>query len=137
MKKNFLVFIIFFATPFFMNGQQTAGDFFETISEKYSKIEAYTASFKFTTGLRSNIVQEGVISFKNPNFLRMDYTKPADQVLNVNLSKLSIYVPAHDTLFEQTINTEEDASVLATTGITSQGLSLFNSNYTISYVNGP
>jgi len=120
-----------------MSAQQTAGDFFETISNKYAEIEAYTASFKFTTGIRGNIIQEGTIYYKSPNLLRLDYTNPENQVFCVNSRKLSIYVPAHGTLFEQTINSEEDALTLETSGFTSQGLALFNSNYSISYVNGP
>lgn len=77
------------------------------------------------------------MTYKSPNLLRMDYTEPEEQVLNVSATKISIYVPAHGTLFEQTISSEEDAMALETSGITSQGLALFNSNYAISYVNGP
>lgn len=137
MNKNFLIFIFLLSGSFAAFSQQTAGDFFETISDKYSELESYSAVFKFTTGVHSNIVQEGRISYLSPNYLRLDYSSPENQVLCVNSRKLSIYVPAHETLFEQTINSEEDALTLETSGFTSQGLSLFSTNYSISYVNGP
>lgn len=137
MKKKSLYIIPFLLSPVFLFSQQTAGDFFNTISVKYAQIEAYTAKFKITSGVRANIVQEGTLSYKSPNLLRLDYTNPVDQVLNVNSRKISIYVPAHGTLFEQTINTEKDAQALETSGLTSQGLALFSTNYSISYVHGP
>lgn len=137
MKKYSLYLILFLFSPILLFSQQTASDFFKTISDKYAGIESYTADFKITSGVRSNIVQEGTISYKSPNLLRLDYSSPAEQVLNVNSRKISIYVPAHGTLFEQTINSEEEALALETSGLTSQGLSLFSTNYSISYVNGP
>lgn len=137
MKKKSLFLIISIILPMSLFSQQTAGDFFKTISTRYAEIESYTANFKITSGLRGKIVQEGVMTYMSPNLLRMDYTEPEEQVLNVNSRKISIYVPAHGTLFEQTINSEEDALALETSGLTSQGLSLFNTNYSISYVNGP
>ena len=124
-------------TPIFIFSQQTASDFFKTISENYASFEGYTANFKFTSGVHGNIVQEGLISYKSPNLLRLDYTDPDGQVLNVNSRKLSLYIPAHGTLFEQEINSEAAATALQTSGLTSQGLTLFISNYTISYVTGP
>ena len=137
MKKYSLLFILLFTSQFFMFSQQTASDFFESISSKYTEIEAYTATFKFTSGVRANIVQEGTMSFMSPNLLRLDYTNPEEQVICVNSRKLSIYVPGHGTLFEQTINSEEEAVALETSGLTPQGLALFSTNYSISYVNGP
>lgn len=137
MKKNSLYLILFLISPILLFSQQTASDYFRTISDKYTGIEAYTAGFKITSGVRANIIQQGTISYKSPNLLRLDYSSPENQVLNVNARKISIYVPAHGTLFEQTINTEEEALALQTAGLTSQGLSLFSTNYSISYVSGP
>ncbi len=134
-KKSFLIILLI--TPILLFSQQTAGDFFKTVSANYSEIEAYTANFKFTSGVRNNIIQEGVLSYKSPNLLRLDYTSPENQVLNVNSLKMTLYVPAHRTVFEQTINSEEEAGALKMSGLTSQGLALFNSNYSISYLTGP
>lgn len=137
LKKNSFYLILFLLSPILLFSQQTAGDYFKSISDKYAVIEAYSAGFKITSGVRANIIQEGTISYKSPNLLRLDYVSPEEQVFNVNARKISIYVPAHDTLFEQTINTEEEALALETSGLTSQGLALFSTNYSISYVNAP
>lgn len=137
MKNKSLLIIFLLITQVFIFSQETAADFFETISDKYTEIEAYTAAFKFTSGVRANIVQEGLMTFLSPNLLRLDYTRPENQVLSVNARKLSIYVPAHGTLFEQTINSEKEALSLESSGLTPQGLALFNTNYSISYVLGP
>ncbi len=136
MNKKLLLTLLLI-TPLFLFSQQTASDFFKTISENYEGIESYTANFKITSGVRGNIVQEGAMSYMAPNLLRLDYTNPEEQVMCVNSQKLSIYVPAHATLFEQTINSEEQALAIETSGLTAQGLTLFNTNYSISYVNGP
>ncbi|OQY36176.1 MAG: hypothetical protein B6229_10645 [Spirochaetaceae bacterium 4572_7] len=132
--KRYLITVLFLL-PVLLFSQQTAGEFFKNISSNYAEIEGYTAHFKFTSGIRSNIIQEGTISYMAPNLLRLDYDSPKDQVLCVNGTKMSLYVPTLGTLYEQTINTEE--GVLETSGFTSQGLSLFYTNYSISYLNGP
>jgi len=137
LNKKILIISMFILSPIFIFSQQTAGAFFQTISDKYADIDSYTATFKFTSGVRGNIIQEGKMYYKSPNLLRLDYTNPENQVLNVNSTKLSIYVPAHGTLFEQTISSEEEAETLQVSGLTSQGLTLFITNYSISYVNGP
>ncbi|MGL1890537.1 MAG: outer-membrane lipoprotein carrier protein LolA [Spirochaetaceae bacterium] len=136
MKKKSLLLLLLL-TPIFIFSQQTASDYFKSISNTYAEIESYTANFKITSGVRGNIIEEGVMSYMSPNLLRLDYTKPEKQVINVNSRKLSIYIPRHATLFEQTINSEEEALALETTGLTAQGLALFNTNYSISYVNSP
>lgn len=137
MNRKSLLIVILIMLPVFLFSQETAGDFFTKISNKYSEIESYTANFKFTSGVKANIIQEGSISYMSPNLLRLDYTDPENQVLCVNSRKMSLYVPYHQTLFEQTINSEADAKALETSGLTSQGLLLFKTNYSISYLNGP
>lgn len=135
MKTKILIFLIFI--PIMAFSQETAVDFFTKISNNYANLEAYTAKFKFTSGLEGNIVQEGELSYMSPNLLRLDYTTPKDQVLSINSTKMSLYVPSERTLFEQQINSEQDAQAMDVTGLTSQGLSLFKMNYSISYLNSP
>lgn len=119
--------------------QETATDFFTKISNNYANLEAYTANFKFTNVIKDKVVQEqeGVIYYMSPNLLKLEYTNPEEQVLNINSTLMSLYVPSQGTVFEQQINTDEEAEALEVSGLTSQGLSLFKMNYTSSYLNGP
>lgn len=136
MKAKYLLFILMLS-PAMLFSQETAGEFFTKISNNYAELEAYTANFKFTSGINGDIVQEGSLAYMSPNLLRLDYTNPKDQVLCINSTVMSLYVPSEGTLFEQQINSEEDAEALDVSGLTSQGLTLFKMNYSVSYLNSP
>ena len=114
----------------------TADKYLESVSEKYAGIKDYEA----TVVIRSNSTDMiGDLSFLNPYFLRIDFTKPAEQVLVFNGELLTIYLPELRAVLNQTVtparrsNTAAGGASLAS----AQGLQLLRRGYVPAFVTGP
>ncbi len=110
----------------------TAERFFDRVSETYGGIVDYEADIRITQG---DTVMEGALSYKRPNLLRIDFSRPAGQVLVSDGRLLTIYYPDLEVIFEQTLRRPGDDGAA---GLASrQGLHFLKSNYAIAYVVGP
>ena len=110
----------------------TAESFFEAVSATYSGIFDYQADIVITQG---NGVMEGTLSYKSPNLLRIDFSKPAGQVIVSDGSLLTVYYPKLEVIFEQHLRNRDDDNVA---GLASrQGLHFLQSNYAIAYLEEP
>ena len=78
----------------------------------------------------------GNLSFLNPSFLRIDFTRPADQVICFNGDLLTIYVPEYRVVLNQEISHRSSAATGASMA-SAQGLNLLRRNYVPSFVTGP
>jgi outer membrane lipoprotein-sorting protein len=75
------------------------------------------------------------VSYLSPSFLRIDFTRPAEQVIVFNGDVLTIYLPEYRAVLSQDINRRPGA---AGVGLASaQGLSLLRRNFVSSFVTGP
>jgi outer membrane lipoprotein-sorting protein len=102
------------------------------VSENYSTIRDYEASITIRSGNNDMI---GNVSYLSPSFLRIDFTRPADQVIVFNGDALIVYLPEYRSVLHQSINRRPGASGV---GLASaQGLSLLRRNYVSSFVTGP
>ncbi len=110
----------------------TAGAYFQQISEYYATIKEYEAEINITAE-KSNM--SGHVSFKKPNYLRIDFTNPENQVIAYNGDSITIYLPGPDAILEQSL-TEADASASGANLATPQGLYLLSRYYYISYESG-
>lgn len=127
MKKVFLLFLVFvFSQSLFSQGITTASAFFSRLSERYANIDNYVANIRISTGDNS---QNGVIKFKKPNFLRIDFHYPKDQYILFANDVLNIYLPSLDIVLSQKADPSNSAPSLAT----GQGLSLMKRSYIIAY----
>jgi outer membrane lipoprotein-sorting protein len=108
---------------------QTAFSYFDLMSERYGSVEDYEADIVITT---SSGVMEGVLFYKNPNLLRINFTKPADQVLVVDGEKLVLYIPELRVIMEQRLKKRSSAGVASLAS--AQGLNLLKKRYSISYL---
>lgn len=115
-----------------LSAQETASRYFEAVSERYKAISDYTADLMITRGER---VQTAVAQYRNPNLLRLDFSKPANMVIAVNNEKLMVWVPQYSVTFEQTLrqSSREQLAALATP----RGLELMARYYTIAYSASP
>ena len=77
---------------------------------------------------------EATVYFKRPNRLRIDFTKPKEQVILFTGDTLTIYVPSYRMVLNQTI--EKGSSAGTANLATPQGLSLLKRSYTIAYETG-
>ena len=107
-------------------GVVTAATFFSRVSDKYATINNYVASVSVKSG---KTVQNGILRYRKPNFVRLDFFYPQGQFILFANDILSIYLPHLDVVLSQRA---EGGSSGATLG-TAAGLSLMKRSYVISF----
>ncbi|MDR2048567.1 MAG: outer membrane lipoprotein carrier protein LolA [Treponema sp.] len=127
----FPYFVVFFA-GFSLNAQEivTAGRYLEMVSERYSSIRDYEARIVIQNG---TVQMNGNVSHLGPNFLRIDFTSPAEQVIVYNGESLMVYLPGDRAILNQNVGSQGEGANLAT----SRGLTLLRRNYIPAFVVGP
>ena len=130
---RFAAWILFFL-PWTVWAQDivTAARYFDTVSEKYGSVADYSAKVSIQQGKSS---MDGVLLYKNPNKLRIDFSNPAGQVINSDGKTLTVFLPRYIVAFTQELKKRSDAAIAAMAS--KQGLNLLKSSYSIGYVVGP
>lgn len=109
----------------------TAQRFFDAVAERYAGIEDYTAQIVMRNGDER---LEGTLYYRRPNLIRIDFSRPADQVMVSNGRTLLVHVPRYNVTLEQELRErQEHVGGMAT----AQGLRLMRANYSIAYLEGP
>lgn len=111
----------------------TASDYFQSVSEFYGTITDYEADVYI---FANNQEMEGRVSFKKPNLLRIDFSKPEDQVIVFNGETLTIYLSNLDSAMIQGLEKNTDPSASGANLATPQGLYLMSRYYYVSYESG-
>jgi outer membrane lipoprotein-sorting protein len=75
----------------------------------------------------------GSVMSLGPNFLRIDFSSPAEQVIIYNGESLMIYLPWERAILNQPVSSQNTGANLAT----ARGLSLLRRNYIPAFVTGP
>jgi len=138
LKLRF-VFIILLVLPFLtvtpVNSQEiiTAERYLEMVSERYGSIRDYEANIVIRSGSSE---MTGNVSYLSPAFLRIDFTRPADQVIVFNGELLTVYLPEYRAVLNQNITPSRRSSSGASLA-SAQGLALLRRNYVPSFVTGP
>lgn len=137
--KPALLTLLFLSNAVFSGFAQeivTAGRYFESVSERYSGINDYEAQVAIRSGSTDMI---GNLSFLNPFFMRIDFTKPAEQVLVFNGELLTIYLPDLRAVLNQTVEPSRRSGTTAggASLASAQGLQLLSRGYVPSFVSGP
>ncbi len=112
--------------------QETAERYFNRISEYYAGLDDYEGDIVITKG---SVEQVARVSYKNPGKMRLEFSKPDGQVINVNQEKLEVYIPEYRVSFVQELRGDNNPNL--PTMATSQGLDLMKRNYSIAYLTGP
>lgn len=110
----------------------TANDYFDSISQRYGRVDDYQAGLTITRG---ESVMMGTVFYKNPNLLRIDFSEPEEQVLALDGELLTVYIPEHSVIMQQNIERRSSAAIASMAS--SQGLVLLKRNYSIAYLSGP
>jgi outer membrane lipoprotein-sorting protein len=110
---------------------QTAAEFFGQMQAVYVGVTDYEASIRITSG---KTVMQGILAYKAPNLLRIDFTEPANQVISFNGEELQVYLPEYSAVLVQSAG---KSSAGAATAGTARGLALLKSNYSITYESSP
>ncbi|MDR2924330.1 MAG: outer-membrane lipoprotein carrier protein LolA [Treponema sp.] len=129
----FLLLPLMFIVP--ANAQEivTAERYLKTVSEKYGGIRDYEARITIRSGSSE---MTGNVSYLSPSFLRIDFTRPAEQVIVFNGELLTVYLPEYRAVLNQTITPGRRPSAGASLA-SAQGLTLLRQNYVASFVTSP
>ena len=135
MKSWFLILILPLLTVIPVHSQEiiTAERYLETVSERYGSMRDYEAHVVIRSGSNE---MTGNLSYLSPSFLRIDFIRPADQVIVFNGELLTVYLPEYRAVLNQTITPSRRPSAGASLA-SAQGLALLRRNYVPSFVTGP
>jgi outer membrane lipoprotein-sorting protein len=133
-KRCFPLLILFGLNIGALFGQEiiTAEKYLELVSETYGSIRDYEAHITIRSG---NTEMIGNVSHLTPSFLRIDFSKPAEQVIVFNGESLTIYLPEFRAVLSQSVNQSRRTSGAGFA--TANGLSMLRRNYVPSFVTGP
>ena len=132
MKKIYSFIISMFlvmGTSVFAQNITTASAYFKSVSEYYGTLKDYEVDFEIKMDKQETA---GVLSFKAPDLLRMDYTNPKEQVIVFNGELFTVYLPNSSAVLQQQVQDNESAVSLSTP----QGLALLSRYYTVAYETG-
>jgi outer membrane lipoprotein-sorting protein len=128
--------IIGFAAAGAANAQEiiTAERYLEMVGERYGGIRDYEARIIIRSGTTEMF---GSLSHLAPSFLRIDFTKPMEQVIAFNGEMLTVYLPEYRATLNQSITPSRRSGVSGAALASAQGLTLLRRNYIPSFVTGP
>ncbi|GHV27630.1 membrane protein [Spirochaetia bacterium] len=116
----------------------TAERYLEMVAERYGTIRDYEARIVIRSG---NTEMFGAVSHLAPSFLRIDFTKPMEQVIAFNGEMLTVYLPEYRATLNQSITpSRRSGGANAASGAnlaSAQGLALLRRSYIPSFVTGP
>lgn len=130
IKRGTILFIFLILSVSFISGQEiiTAAKYMELVSDTYSINRDFEANIAIRSGSSE---MAGIVSYLSPKYVRIDFSRPADQVLVFNGELLSIYLPEYRSVLNQNI------SETRRTGSSGMALSMLRRNYAPSFVTGP
>lgn len=134
-KRQTLIFLIlslFLTSALFAQDLIPAAKFFDSISDQYGEVSDYQADITIT---QENATMTGMVYYKSPNLLRINFTRPADQVIVVDGEELMMYLPGQSVTMTQTLKRHNQAAL--TTMAAGQGLNLLSQGYSIGYLDSP
>jgi len=107
----------------------TANEYFENVASNFRSIENYVADFVWTD---ANGEMSGVLLYKAPNLIRIDFDDPADQWLISNGDELLVYLPRYNVVLQQELRGGSGVGAL-----TAEGLAIMRRSYNVAYLEGP
>jgi len=71
----------------------TSSAFFDQVAQRYGAIEDYTADVVISN---ENTVSRGVLFFRAPGMVRIDFDVPADQIIVSDGERLQVFIPRYN-----------------------------------------
>jgi len=135
-KQGFTVLLFIFSAVFSVFSQEiiTADRYLESVSERYGNIRDYEAQVVVRSGSTEML---GNLSYLDPFFLRIDFTKPTEQVLVFNGETLTVYLPDLRAVLNQTVAPARRSSTVGASMASAQGLQLLRRGYVPAFLAGP
>ena len=122
--------------PAFSQEIVTADKYLADVSDRYIGIKDYEAQVTIRSDSTDMM---GNLSYLGPNFLRIDFTEPPEQVLVFNGELLTIYIPRLRAVLNQTVTPLRRSStpVGGASLASAQGLQLLRRGYVPAFMSGP
>ncbi len=134
--KKFYIFICLIIFPVLFSAAQerivTANEYLNFVSAQYGSIEDYEAKVTITKGKEK---MSGIIYYKTPSLLRINFDNPKEQVLVVDKEKLVIYIPKYRVIMQQKL--KKKGGVSGAGMANREGLRILKRNYIVSYLESP
>ena len=99
VKKFYIIICLIIFPVLFSAAQErivTANEYLNFVSAQYGSIEDYEAKITITKGKEK---MSGIIYYKTPSLLRINFDNPKEQVLVVDKEKLVIYIPKYRVIY--------------------------------------
>ncbi|MFP4330006.1 MAG: LolA family protein [Alkalispirochaetaceae bacterium] len=134
MTRRILPFILLLTVASILESQEilTARDFFRRVSERYGEIVDYSADISI---INDETDYDGELFYLRPDFIRINFEEPSEQVLVSDGEDLQVYIPRYNVVLEQSLLQEGGAGPAALAN--AEGLELMRRNYSIAYVDSP
>ena len=122
--------------PVFPQEIVTAERYLENVSERYGGIKDYEAQVLIRSG---STEMNGNLSYLDPFFLRIDFTRPTEQVLVFNGELLTVYIPDLRAVLNQIVAPARRSTTSAggASLASAQGLQLLRRGYVSAFLSGP
>lgn len=118
----------------FLGAQETAVDYFRSVSKFYKGVEDYSGN---VTMRFSGKVQRGKIYYKQRGKLLIQYSSPAGQILVVTPSQMQLYVPRYGITFTQDFTQGAKEGSSTTLLSLSSGLDRLVDSFGVAYTASP
>jgi outer membrane lipoprotein-sorting protein len=135
VKKFYIIICLIIFPVLFSAAQErivTANEYLNFVSAQYGAIEDYEANVTITKGKEK---MTGVIYYKTPSLLRINFSNPKEQVLVVDKEKLVIYIPKYRVIMQQKL--KKKGGVSGAGMASREGLRILKRNYIVSYLESP
>ena len=135
-KQSLLFFFFFLSAVYFAFSQEivTADRYLENVSTRYSGIKDYEAQVVVRSGATE---MYGNLSYLDPFFLRIDFSRPTEQVMVFNGQLLTVYIPELRAVLNQSVAPARRSGLGGASMATAQGLQLLRRGYVPSFLTGP
>ncbi len=135
VKKFYIIICLIIFPVLFSAAQErivTANEYLNFVSAQYGSIEDYEAKITITKGKEK---MSGIIYYKTPSLLRINFDNPKEQVLVVDKEKLVIYIPKYRVIMQQKL--KKKGGVSGAGMASREGLRILKRNYIVSYLESP
>ena len=135
VKKFYIIIYLIIFPVLFSAAQErivTANEYLNFVSAQYGSIEDYEAKVTITKGKEK---MSGIIYYKTPSLLRINFDNPKEQVLVVDKEKLVIYIPKYRVIMQQKL--KKKGGVSGAGMASREGLRILKRNYIVSYLESP
>jgi outer membrane lipoprotein-sorting protein len=135
MKKTFVALVLLLVSTLLVASQDivTAEQLFAKVSLAYAAVTDYEAQISISNAGQP---MKGILYFKSPSLLRINFSQPAEQVIVFDGDTLKVYIPQYRAVLQQ----ETGASGLgagAASLASREGLAMMKRNYTIAWESSP